>query len=199
MGTEQGERTGEVIEASTTEFTAQCYELYGLPPLGSLVKTAETSLEQYGIVYQAATSSIEPGRKPIARGRDEASSEDIYRANPQLARLLRSEFNALIVAHRQGAKLVHYLPAVPARIHDFVFLCPAEEVAEFSSSFAFLHTLVNARTINSADEVIAACLRQIAEKAADRNAYLVAAGKELSILLRGDLNRLKAVLEKIKP
>ena len=30
-------RIGEVIEASTNGFTAQCYELYQLPPLGSPV------------------------------------------------------------------------------------------------------------------------------------------------------------------
>ena len=32
-------RVGEVIEACTTDFVAQCYELYQSPPLGSLVKT----------------------------------------------------------------------------------------------------------------------------------------------------------------
>ncbi len=31
-------RLGEVIEASTTEFTTQCYELYESPPLGALVR-----------------------------------------------------------------------------------------------------------------------------------------------------------------
>ena len=31
------QRVGEVIQASTTDFVAQCYELYQIPPLGSLV------------------------------------------------------------------------------------------------------------------------------------------------------------------
>jgi hypothetical protein len=57
------QRVGEVIEASTAEFTAQCYELYQIPPLGSLVKTKDQSLELYGIVYNAATTSLEPGRR----------------------------------------------------------------------------------------------------------------------------------------
>ncbi|UCD54000.1 MAG: hypothetical protein JSU76_03670, partial [Dehalococcoidia bacterium] len=86
------QRVGEVIEASTTDFAAQCYELYQSPPLGSLVKTGDSGVELYGIVYNAATTSLEPGRRPIARGRDETAEEEIYRSSPQLLKLLRSEF-----------------------------------------------------------------------------------------------------------
>jgi len=63
-------RVGEVIEASTTDFTAECYELYQSPPLGSLVKTADLPVELYGIVYHATTTRLEPGRRPIAGGKD---------------------------------------------------------------------------------------------------------------------------------
>ena len=110
------QRVGEVIEASSADFTAQCYELYGSPALGSMVKTGDANVELYGVVYQAATTSLEPGRRPIARGRDEASEEAVYRSNPQLLKLLKSEFSALVVGHRQGDKMNHYLPPQPARI-----------------------------------------------------------------------------------
>jgi len=70
------DRAGEVIEADTTGFTAQCYELYESPPLGSLVKTADEDVEIYAVVCRAATSGIEPGRRPIARGKDETTEED---------------------------------------------------------------------------------------------------------------------------
>ena len=76
------QRVGEVIEASTTDFVAQCYELYEIPPLGSLVKTKDSSVELYGIVANAATTSLEPGRRPIARGKDETTEEEIYRSSP---------------------------------------------------------------------------------------------------------------------
>ena len=36
---EEKQRISEVTEATTTGFTAQCYKLYELPPLGSLVKS----------------------------------------------------------------------------------------------------------------------------------------------------------------
>ncbi len=195
---ELADRVGEVIEASTTDFTAQCYELYQSPPLGSLVKTRDLPLELYGIVYNAATTSIEPGRHPIARGKDEASEEEIYRASPQLLKLLRSEFSALVIGHRQGDRLYHYLPPKPARIHSFVYLCSPEEVKEFSQSFDFLNMLINARLPVSTDELIAACLRQMSQVYEDRHTFLVAAGKELAILLSGQFNQLKAILGRIR-
>lgn len=192
------ERVGEVVEASTTEFVAQCYELYQSPPLGSLVKTMDLPVELYGVVYNAATTSLEPGRRPIARGKDETAEEEIYRSNPQLSQLLRSEFSALVVGHRQGDKLHRYLPPKPARIHAFVYLCPAEEVKEFSQSFDFLNILINDRLPIPADELIAACLRQMSQAHDDRHAFLVAAGKELAISLSGDFNQLKAILGRLK-
>ncbi|MFC2046786.1 hypothetical protein ACFLTK_00705 [Chloroflexota bacterium] len=195
---ELSDRVGEVIEASTTDFVAQCYELYQSPPLGSLVKTRDESVELYGIVYHAGTTSLEPGRRPIARGKDETTEEKVYQSNPQLLKLLRSEFNALMVGHRQDDKLRHYLPPKPARIHGFVYLCLVEEVKEFSQSFDFLNILVNSHLTVSADELIAASLRQMSEAYEDRHTFLVAAGKELATLLSGQFNQLKAILGRIR-
>ena len=194
----QVQRVGEVIEASTNDFVAQCYELYQSPPLGSLVKTRDSGVELYGIVYNATTTSFEPGRRPIARGKDETSEEAIYQASPQLLKLLKSEFGALVVGHRQGDKLYHYLPPKPARIHGFVYLCSPEEVKEFSRSFDFLNILINTHLPVSSAELIAACLRQMSQVYEDPRAFLVAAGKELAILLSGDFNQLKAILGRIK-
>jgi len=192
------DRVGEVIEASTTDFVAQCYELYQSPPLGSLVKTTDLPVELYGIVYHATTTGIEPGRRPIARGKDEDTEEAIYQSSPQLLKLLRSEFNALVVGHRQDNKLHHYLPPKPARIHGFVYLCPADEVKEFSQSLDFLNILINTHLPVSAEELVAACLRQMSQVYEDRHAFLVTAGKELAILLSGEFNKLKAILRRTK-
>ena len=192
------QRVGEVIEASTTDFVAQCYELYELPPLGSLVKTRDLPIELYGVVYHAATTSLEPGRRPIARGKDEDSEEAIYQSNPQLLKLLRSEFSTLVVGHKSDDKLYQYLPPKPARIHGFVYLCQPDEVREFGKSFDFLNILINTHLPVSADELIAACLRQMSQVYEDRQAFLVSAGKELAILLSGELNQLKAILGRLR-
>ncbi len=145
------QRVGEVIEASTTDFVAQCYELYQSPPLGSLVKTTDLPVELYGIVYNATTASLEPGRRPIARGKDETSEEEIYRSSPQLLKLLRTEFSTLVVGYRENEKLYRYLPPKPARIHSFVYLCSADEVREFSQSLDFLNILLNTHLQVSAE------------------------------------------------
>jgi len=194
------QRVGEVIEASTTDFVAQCYELYQSPPLGSLVKTIlplEGPVELYGIVYNATTASLESGRRPIARGKDEASEEEIYRSSPQLLKLLRTEFSALVVGYRENEKLYRYLPPKPARIHGFVYLCSPDEVREFSQSFDFLNILINAHLPVSMEELIAASLRQMSQVYEDRQKFLVAVGKELAVLLGGEFNRLKAILGRL--
>ncbi len=199
MKADEAQRVGEVVAASTADFTVQCYELYQIPPLGSLVKTKSLSVELYGIVSNATTTSLDPGRHPIARGKDEPTEEAIYQSNPQLVKLLKSEFSALVVGHRQGDSLYHYLPPKPARIHSFVYLCSPDEVREFSQSFDFLSILLNAHPPVSVEELTSASLRQMSQVYEDPRAFLVAAGKELAILLGSDFNRLKAILERIKP
>jgi hypothetical protein len=192
-------RIGEVVEASTTEFTAQCYELYGLPALGSLVSVRDAAGELFGIVCHATTASIEPGRRPIARGRDEASEEDIYRSSPQLSKLLRSESRALVVGHGDGQEIRQHLPPHPARIHSFVYLCSPERVREFSRCFDFLGLLVKTPLPVSTEELVAAALRQMSQAHESRNDFLLAAGRELARLLSGEYGRLKAVLDRVAP
>ena len=191
-------RVGEIIEASTAGFTAQCYELYELPPLGSLVKTKDGELDIYGIVYHATTGSLEPGRRPIARGKDEATEAAIYQSSPQLSKLLRSEFSALVVGHRAGDSVKQYLPPGPARIHGFVYQCSADEIKEFGRSLAFLNMLVSAHLPVSIDEIVPAALRLMSQSQEDPRAFLVAAGKELAVMLGGQFNQLRAILGRLK-
>ena len=58
-------RVGEVVEASTSRFLVQCHELYGAPPLGSLVRS-EGGV--YGVVAEVTTQSLDPGRRAVAMG-----------------------------------------------------------------------------------------------------------------------------------
>jgi hypothetical protein len=155
-------------------------------------------VEQFGVVYRATTTSFEPGRRPIARGKDEASEEALYQANPQLMKLLRSEFGVLVVGHRESDRLHHYLPPKPARLHGFVYLCSPEEIREFSQSFGFLNILVNTHLPIASGEIIAAALRQMSRVYEDRHAFLVSTGKELAVLLSGDFSQLKTILERLK-
>jgi len=187
-------KIAEVIEASTVQFTAQCYELYEVPPLGSLVRTGDI----YGIVGYAETAGMEPGRKPVARGKDEATEEAVYKSSPQLKKLLRSEFTAAVVGYRKDGKIHQYLPPQPAKIHAFVYLCQPGEVEEFSKSFSFLNILLNAAVPIPAEEFVAATLRQMSHVHDNSHDFLVTAGKELANLLESNIARLKNILEKLK-
>ncbi len=191
------DRVGEVIEASTVEFLAECYDLHNPPPLGSLVRTSDGEVKIYGVVYNASTESIDPGRRPIARGKDETEEENIYRQNPQLSRLLRSTFSTLAIGHGQGDELYQYLPPRPPHVHSFVYLCDQDEVRRFTRSLDFLAILLGAR-VGPVDEMVSACLRQASRAHDDERAFLVGAGKELAVLLGGELNRLNAILRRIK-
>jgi hypothetical protein len=188
------QKIAEVIEASTARFTAQSYELYELPALGSLVKTGDI----YGIVSHALTTGLEPGRKAIARGRDEPSEAAVYESSPQLTKLLRSEFMAAAAGYKNGDNYYQCLPPQPARIHGFVYLCQPDEIKEFSRSFSFLNILTNAALLVPPEELIAAALRQMAAAQEDPRAFLVAAGKELANLLSNDFIRLKNILGRLK-
>jgi hypothetical protein len=190
-------RIGEIIESSATGFVAECYELYGLPVFGSMVKTVEGGAEIYGIVCQASTTSIEPGRRPIARGKGQESEADIYAANPQLGKLLRSEFRALAVGYVVEGRLYRRLPPRPARIHGFVLACSAEEVVRFGGSFDFLSLLLAPDARVPAEELTAAALRELSRAQPEPRAFLVAAGKALTAVLGNDYVRLKVILARL--
>jgi hypothetical protein len=195
-------RVGEVIEACSTDFVAQCYELYQSPALGSLVKThCDASPEQNacGVVYKVLTGGMEPGRRPIARGKDELNEEEIYRSSPQLIKLLKSEFYVLVIGYQKEGRVLQYLPSRPARIHGFVHQCSAEEVQQFSQSFDFLNILLKSRLEIPVEELVGAVLRQMAQVyGPERHAFLVAAGKALATLLSADYGQLKAILKGLK-
>jgi hypothetical protein len=190
-------RVGEVVEASTTEFLTQCYRLYDAPPLGSLVRTGDDS-RIYGIVCEVATRSIDPSRHLIPRGEDEDDEESVYLNNPQLNRLLFTEFRAVVVGHREDELIRRYLPPLPPRIHSFAYRCDADELRDFSVSLDFI-PIVLSSPIAAHDDVIASFLRQASTAHPEPRDFLIGAGKELAGYFGGQLQRLNNVLRRISP
>jgi hypothetical protein len=193
-----GSKIAEVIEASSAEFTAQCYKLDQAPPLGSLVKTQDRPGDIYGVIYNVETHSLEPGRRVVARGQNLEAEEEIFTANPQLSRLLTTDFRVLVVGYGEGKNWHQYLPPKPASIHGFVYTCRLEEVSAFTQSLDFLSLLVNAKIPVPVDEVAGACLRYASQAHGDPNAFLVKAGKELAGIMSNDVNRLNSLLKRLK-
>jgi hypothetical protein len=194
---ERTQRLGEVVEASTTEFTTQCYRLYEAPPLGNLVRCGDEEVV-YGIVFESSTGSMDPARRPIARGEDEDSEEAVYRSNPQLTRLLLTEFRSLVVGHASDGRMRRFLAPAPPRIYSFVYRCDDEELREFSSSLDFLSILLST-PISAQDEVVAAFLRQASVTHPDPQGFLVESGKALVGHMGGQLQRLNNILRRLSP
>ena len=192
-------RIGEVVLAESARFTVHCYDLHGAPPLGAFLRASDGHTPVYAVVAGASTVSIDAGRRPVALGAEMESEEEVYRSQPQLAQLFRTEAQALAVGFQDGDAPRHYLPPRPPRIHAFVYLCPPEEVRAFTQSLDFLSLLALRRAEPSADDVLAAAIREAAAAHDDRQAFLLRAGRETARLLGADAQRLMAVLKRIRP
>ena len=169
-------RIGEVIESTTTGFTAGAYELLAAPPFGALVR---------GRTY---------------RGRELYDAE-IYHEHPDLAEVLQTEFSAITVGFVAGGMIHQYLPPQPPPVHYSVYECADDELARFTETTDFFRTLLFAYQIPS-DELLSAVIRAAARAHGidgDERAYLVHAGREVASLLKDDYDRLTAILRRIRP
>ncbi len=192
---------GEVVEASTTTFVAQCLEperltFPTLPPLGSWIRSQdeETGNWIYGVVCYAAITPIDTVHRPRALG---LSPQQLREQQPQIFAMLRSDFRAAIVGFVGEGRVYQYLPPRPPQIHQPVYPCLESEVREFCRSFEFLRTLLRVNGIPS-DELVAAVLRQTYRILNRDRRWLVQAGRQLSSLLRDDYEHLSAILRKIE-
>jgi hypothetical protein len=203
-------RIGEVIESTTTGFTAGAYELLAAPPFGALVR-AQTRVESmaiYGLVYEIRTGSKEPGGRALVRGRTYAGRElydaEIYQEHPDLAEVLQTEFSAITVGFVEAGRVHQYLPPQPPPVHYSVYECAGDELTRFTAESDFFRTLLFAYQMPS-DELLSAVIRASARARAaatapdSERAYLVQAGREVASLLKDDYDRLTAILRRIRP
>lgn len=204
----------EVIETATTEFLAQCLEPEDLsfavmPPFGSWVKATdeESGNQIYGVVYHVTTSPIDSVHRARALG---LSLQDLREQQPQIFAMLKTEFRAAIVGFsppgrhgkngggrsRGDSRIYQHLPPRPPQIHQAVYYCEPEEIIRFSDQLDFLRTLLQVAGA-PVDGLTAAAIREIYQlRQADR-AWLVEAGRSLSILLKDDYDRLRIILSQI--
>jgi HAS barrel domain len=203
----------EVIETATTEFLAQCLEPEDLtfavmPPFGSWVKATdeESGNQIYAVVYHVTTSPIDSVHRARALG---LSLQDLREQQPQIFAMLKTEFRAAIVGFLPPAQskngsgravrtptVYQHLPPRPPQIHQAVYYCEPEEIVQFSDQLDFLRTLLQVAGA-PVDGLTAAAIREIYQlRKADR-AWLVEAGRSLSILLKDDYDRLRIILSQI--
>ncbi|WP_017300379.1 HAS-barrel domain-containing protein [Nodosilinea nodulosa] len=203
----QPDHIAEVIETATTEFLAQCLEPEALafspmPPFGSWVTAVdeESANMVYGIVYHATTSPIDSVHRARALG---LSLEDLRQQQPQIFAMLKTEFKAAIVGFRAPdlagqplGPLFQHLPPRPPQVHQAVYRCTPEAVIEFTEQLDFLRTLL-AMGSAPVDSLVAAVLRQGYQLRKLDRPWLVQAGRNLSIFLKDDYDRLRTILGQV--
>ncbi len=201
----------EVIETATTQFLAQCLEPEDLnfpqmPPFGSWVKAfdEESGNKILAIVTYVTTTPIDSVHRARALG---LSLGELREQQPQIFAMLKTEFKAAIVGFeipnqsRNGdktalGKVYQYLPPRPPQIHQAVYRCEAGEVIHFSEQLEFLRTLLQVKDI-PVESLVAAAIREIYRLRQANRDWLVQVGRNLSILLKDDYDRLRYILSQI--
>lgn len=192
----------EVIETATTEFLAQCLESDDLniplmPAFGSWVKSIddESGSQVYAVIYHATTSPIDSVHRARALG---LSLSELREQQPQIFAMLKTEFKATIVGFRFRDLIYQHLPPRPPQVHQAVYRCQPVEVLEFTEQLEFVRTLLQVAGA-PVDALVAATIREVYQlRHLDRN-WLVQAGRSLSLLLKEDYDRLRAILSQIHP
>ncbi len=201
----------EVIETSTTEFLAQCLDPEDLsfpvmPPFGSWVKSMDEEADNqvYAVVYYASTSPIDSVHRARALG---MTLQELREQQPQIFAMLKTEFRAAIVGFQphsssesagtlEKSVIYQHLPPRPPQLHQAVYQCEPTEIIDFTEKYDFLRTLLQMGGV-PVDALAAATIREVYQlRKGDRN-WLVQAGRTLSILLKDDYDRLRAILSQI--
>lgn len=194
-------RIGEVIEANTGGFVAEAQLLHTPPALGSVTIIRDSGIDILAIVSSAETTPRDAGRRPTARGADYQSEEEFYERHPEISRLIRTVFSAVIVAHRSDGRLYPYLPPRPPRLHAFVYPGNVNDIDELAKDPLTLQNIAAAR-MDTTNDFLPAAIRTLASVQGSTRAqedYLRATGRRLVHFMRDDMHTLQTVLAKIRP
>ncbi|GAB4236840.1 MAG: hypothetical protein Kow0049_22180 [Stanieria sp.] len=201
----------EVIETATTQFLAQCLEPDDLnfpkmPPFGSWVKSLdeESGNKIYAVVTYVTTTPIDSIHRARALG---LSLAELREQQPQIFAMLKTEFKAAIVGfeipstsgngnNHQLGHSYQYLPPRPPQIHQSVYHCEAAEVINFTEKLDFLRTLLQVKDV-PVESLVAASIREVYRLRQANRDWLVQVGRNLSILLKDDYDRLRYILSQI--
>jgi hypothetical protein len=187
---------GEVIDTSVANFVAQACTFGKALPFGGIVKVTVPERTIFAVVYAIHSGSLEPGGRPVLRGRDGLRDKAIFDENPDLEQLLRTEFTALILGFEEQGSLRLYLPPSPPPLHWSVVPCDPDEIARLSERLDYFRTILAASDA-PVDALLAANIRIVRDARTDDAGFTVRAGRELATLLKHDYPRLTAILRSL--
>jgi len=190
-------QVGRVLRASTRGFAIGCAVMQPqIPAFGSFVRAAgETSGQAiYGLIYDVSVEDDPFVRQFVGADPPEEVVRD-QRENRQVP----IEVSVLAVGCGEGGTIRHCLPAQPPVTLDWLYQCDDAEIRAFTDRFDYFRLVLESREV-PADELLAASLRAAAaaRPVAERDRFLVGAGRELVRLLAGDPTRLEGLLRRLQ-
>lgn len=211
VGDRHPNHIAEVIETSTTQYLAQCLEPEDLkfpkmPPFGSWIASfdEESGNKILAVVTHVTTTPIDSVHRARALG---LSLAELREQQPQIFAMLKTEFKAAIVGYEVPnnslngngnnlGKVFQYLPPRPPQIHQAVYRCEPVEVIHFTEKLDFLRTLLQVKDI-PVESLVAASVRDVYQLRQANRDWLVSVGRNLSVLLKDDYDRLRYILSQI--
>ena len=192
---------GRVLRSSTTSFTVGCRQLISeqdqrIPEFGALVRAdAAGGSLVYGLIYNVTIEDDAFVRQLVAAGVDSPEIIEDQRQKRQVPVVV----DVLVAGSGRGLAVQHRLPAQPPSTLDQIYLCNAAEIVRFTERHDWLRTVLGSVEA-PADQLLIAALRNAAQARPpdQRDAYLIAAGRELAKLLALDLTRLDGILRGVK-
>jgi hypothetical protein len=192
---------GRVLRSSTTSFTVGCRQLISeqdqlIPEFGALVQAdVKRGNVIYGLIYNVTIEDDAFVRQLVAAGVDSAEIIEDQRQKRQVPVVV----DVLVVGSGAVLEVNHRLPAQPPSTLDQIYLCNAAEVVRFTERHDWLRIILGSVEA-PVDQLLVAALRNAAQSRPpdQREAYLVAAGRELAKLLALDLTRLDGILRQLR-
>jgi hypothetical protein len=187
---------GKVISASNARFAVGCRLMRSqVPTFGALVKAdAENEITIAGLIRDVQLLD-----DPLVRQVAVMVEERPELIADQYQRLLPIEVQVQVAGYYCQGRWCHWLPPQPPMSLAQIVTCTDEELCAFSQRLDYFRLILDSRD-PLADELLAAHLRQAAAARGEgARAFLLEAGRELARLLATDLQRLDAILRRIRP
>ena len=199
-------RIGEIIATTSLNFIAQRLDPQTgdesprpvqPPNLGSLVwAKLPIAGRVYAVVSFGTTTGLDAGRRAVTFSREDVTDEEVYREQPHLSNVLRTEFDALLVGYKDATgRLFRHLPPQPPPLHFAVYTCTPDEVAQFSEDMRYLRLLLATSARVPGEQLLAAHVREVYRARGEDDAWLEGAARYIANLLKRDYERLRAALE----
>jgi len=187
------DRIGEVIEASTTRFRAIAAHVFEPPRFGSFVKVVARDGHVYAVIASVETASFDSARRAMAFG---MPWDQLLKEQPQIAELIQTEFDAVVIGYGAGESLHHYLPPYPPRLHDAVSSCTPTEVAALTDSLEFVRTLAGLKEAPT-HELVAAAIREASLARGRDDQFVADAARAVADLFKDDYDLAMAVVRRL--